>query len=128
MCNTVKSLIVPEYNFIVFRPSCVRVWVLSCFSCGQLFVTLWTVPARPLLSMGFSRQECRNGLLCPSPEIFPTQGSSLHLFCLLEWQAGSSHLASPRKIFRSPLLFQVVSLNKEHQIMQTVERKSKALY
>ena len=30
-------------------------------------------------------------------EIFPTQGASLCLLCLLHWQAGSLPLASPRK-------------------------------
>ena len=38
-----------------------------------------------------------NGWLCPSPGDFPTQGSNLHLFCLLHWQAGSLPLAPPRK-------------------------------
>ena len=39
------------------------------------------------LSMGFSRQEYWSGLPLP-PGIFPTQGSNLHLLCLL---AVSSH-------------------------------------
>ena len=39
--------------------------MLSCFSCVQLFVTLWTHPAS--LSMGFPRQEYWSGLPCPSP-------------------------------------------------------------
>ena len=39
-------------------------WVcmLSCF-----FATLWTVAHQAPLSMGFSRQEYRSGLLCPPP-------------------------------------------------------------
>ena len=44
---------------------------------------------------GFSRQEYWNGLPFPSPGIFPTQGSNLHL---LPWQADSlplSHQGSP---------------------------------
>ena len=39
--------------------------VLSCFSCVQLFVTLWTVALQAPLSIGFSRQEYWSGLLCP---------------------------------------------------------------
>ena len=39
----------------------------SCFSHGQLFVTLWTVAHQALLSIGFSRQEYWIGLLCPPP-------------------------------------------------------------
>ena len=31
--------------------------VLRCFSCGRLFVTLWTVTYQAPLSMGFFRQE-----------------------------------------------------------------------
>ena len=38
---------------------------------------------RALLSMGFPRQESWSGLPFPSPGIFPTQGSNLHLLCLL---------------------------------------------
>ena len=55
-------------------------YVLSCFCGVQLFVTLWTVVCQIPLSMGFSRQEYWNGLL---QGIFPTQGSNLHLLCLL---------------------------------------------
>ena len=36
--------------------------MLSCFSCVQLFVTLWTVAHQAPLSMGFSRQEYWSGL------------------------------------------------------------------
>ena len=32
--------------------------------------------------------------------IFPTQGSNLHLLCLLYWQMGSLPLASPGKVTR----------------------------
>ena len=60
------------------QPLCA--WVLSHFSRVLLFVTLWTVACQAPLSMGFSRQEYWNGLL---QGIFPTQGSNLHLLCLL---------------------------------------------
>ena len=38
------------------------VYMLRCFSCIQLFVTLWTADYQDPLSMGFSRQEYWNGL------------------------------------------------------------------
>ena len=38
-----------------------------------LFATPWTVAYQAPLSMGFSRQEYRNGLSVPSPRIFLTQ-------------------------------------------------------
>ena len=53
----------------------------SCFSCVQLFETLWTVACQASLSMGFSRQERWNGLPCSSPGDLPnprvTPGSSM---------------------------------------------------
>ena len=48
--------------------------VLSCFSCVQLFATLWTVPRQAPLSMGFSRQEYQSGLPCPTPGYLPYPG------------------------------------------------------
>ena len=52
--------------------------MLTRFSHVQLFVTLWTMPARAPLSMGFSKQEywsCHYLL----QEIFLTQGSNVHV-------------------------------------------------
>ena len=49
--------------------------MLSCFSCVQLFATLWTIACQAPLSMGFSRQEYWSGLPrlprgdLPEPEI-----------------------------------------------------------
>ena len=37
-------------------------------------VTLWTVACHTLLSMGFSRQEYWNGMLCPPPGDLPNLG------------------------------------------------------
>ena len=48
-------------------------FMLSCFSCVQLFVTSWTIAQAPL-SMGFSRQECWSGLPCPPPGDLPDPG------------------------------------------------------
>ena len=44
---------------------------LSCFSCAQLFVTLLAVARQAPPSMGFSRQEYWNELLCPLPGDLP---------------------------------------------------------
>ena len=41
--------------------------MLSCFSCVQLFSTLWTVACQAPLYMGFSRQEYWSGLPFPPP-------------------------------------------------------------
>ena len=45
--------------------------MITCFSCVQVFVTLWTVAHWVSLSMGFSRQEYWSGLPCPLPGIKP---------------------------------------------------------
>ena len=48
--------------------------MLSCFSCAQLFVALWTVACQAPLSTGFSRQEYWSGLQWPSPGDLPNPG------------------------------------------------------
>ena len=48
--------------------------VLSCFSCVQLFATLWTVACQAPLYMGFSRQEYWSGLPCPPSGDLPDTG------------------------------------------------------
>ena len=48
-------------------------YLLCCFSCVRLFVTLWTVAHQALLSMGFSRQYW-SGLPCPPPGDLPNSG------------------------------------------------------
>ena len=75
----------------------------SVCTCAQLCLMLCdpmecSLPA--LLSMGFSRQEYWSGLPFPSPRIFLTQGSNLHL---LHWQVDTSplsHLGSPKLVHR----------------------------
>ena len=49
-------------------------WMLSCFSHGQLFVTLWTIARQASQSMGFSRQEYWSGLPCLPPADLPNPG------------------------------------------------------
>ena len=57
--------------------------MLTCFSCVQLFVTLWTVAYQSPLSMGFSRQEYWSGCHALLQGIFLTQGLNPHLLRLL---------------------------------------------
>ena len=45
--------------------------VLSRFNHVELYATLWTVACQAPLSMGFSREEYRNGLSCPAPGDLP---------------------------------------------------------
>ena len=45
----------------------VSVYMLSCFSISESFVTTWTVAHQASLSMGSPRQEYGNGLPCPPP-------------------------------------------------------------
>ena len=51
-----------------------RVYVLNCFSCVQLLVTVWTVACQAPLSMGFCRQKYWSGLLYPPPGYIPYPG------------------------------------------------------
>ena len=49
-------------------------YVLSHFSCVQLFVILWSVAHQVPLSIGFSRQEYWSGLPCPPLGDLPELG------------------------------------------------------
>ena len=66
--------------------------------------------------MGFSRQEYWSGLHALFQGIFPTQGSNLSLFHLLNWQVGSSPLAPPGK----PWLIHIVVGRKPTQQCQAI--------
>ena len=48
--------------------------VPSCSVVSRLFGTPWTAACQASLSMGFSRQEYRNGLPCPPPGHLPNPG------------------------------------------------------
>ena len=74
--------------------------MLGHFSRVQLFATVWTVARRAPLSMAFSRQEYWSGLRALI-QIFPTQGSNLHLLCLLQWQAGCLPLVPPGRLMKA---------------------------
>ena len=49
-------------------------FMLSHFSCVQLFATPWTVACQACQSVGFSKQEYWSGLLCPPPGDLPDPG------------------------------------------------------
>ena len=61
----------PETGKVVYYFYLYASAVLRCFSCVQVFVTLWTVACQALLSMGFSRQEYWSVLSCPPPGDLP---------------------------------------------------------
>ena len=72
--------------------------VLTCMHAKSLFATPWTVALQAPLSVGFSRPGILEMGCHPLLQgIFPTQGSNLHLLCLLHWQIGSLPLAPPGK-------------------------------
>ena len=48
--------------------------LLSCFSCVQLFATIWTIACQAPLTNGFSRQEYSSVLPFPPPEDLPNPG------------------------------------------------------
>ena len=80
----------------------VHAWVLSSFGRVWLFVTLWTLVCQASLSMGFSRQEYRNGLLCPPPRDFPDPGvkpASPKLPTLQTDSLPLSHRGRPKKMW-----------------------------
>ena len=57
----------------------------SCFSCVQLFASLWTVASQALLSVGFPRQEYWSGLPFPSPGHLPWPRDQTCVSCLVRW-------------------------------------------
>ena len=69
--------VVSHYHFNLQFLNDIWVWALSHIlythlpSCGQLFVTPWTVAHPGPLSMEFSRQEYWSGLTFPSPRDLP---------------------------------------------------------
>ena len=71
--------------------------MISCFTCAQLLVTLWTRAHQAPLSMGFSRQEYWSGLPYPPPGDLPNPGiEPMSLMFNLHWEAGSLPLMPPR--------------------------------
>ena len=62
--------------------------MLSHFSRGQLFVTLWTTAHQSPLSMEFSRQEYWSGLPFPPPGDLPDPGIELMSLVSPAWAGG----------------------------------------
>ena len=58
---------------------------VCALSCVQLFVTPWTVACQAL-AWNFPGKNTGAGCHFLLQGIFPTQGSNLHLLCLLYWQ------------------------------------------
>ena len=79
-----------------------HLFLLGCFSRGQLFATLWTVTLHAPLPMGFSRQEYWKWVVIPISRgsSWPkkqSQGLNLHLQYLLHFQACSLPLVPTGK-------------------------------
>ena len=72
-----------------------RTCVLICFSCVQVFATLWTVARQAPLSMDSPGISTKVGCHVLFQGIFTTQGLKPCLLCLLHWKAGSLPLAPP---------------------------------
>ena len=71
--------------------------MLRCFSCVQLFATLWTVAHQVPLSLGFSRQEYWSELPGPPLGDLPNPGIEPASFTSPVLAGGSLPLAPPVK-------------------------------
>ena len=86
--------------------------MLSHFSHIRLFVIPWTVAHQASLSVGFSRQENWSGSHSLLQEIFPTQGSNLHLLHFRQILYCLRHQGSPPfrfKKFLSRMILKTIS-------------------
>ena len=89
--NEKKAELSLKHNFTDFKIKTVTrdikrhcvCMLISLFSHVQLFMMLWTVAHQAPQSMGFSRQDTGVDCHVLLQGIFPTQGSSPHLLCLL---------------------------------------------
>ena len=86
-----------KYDFQIPHVSNVCVHLGYVTSVVSDSVILWTVPCQTPLSMGFSNKNTGVGCHALLQGIFPTQGSSPCLLCLLHWQVGSLPPVPPRK-------------------------------
>ena len=82
--------------------------MLSCFSHVWLCATLWTTACQAPLSMGFSRQECWNGLssLISRRSSQPRAWTCIS-YIYLHWQVGSLPLVPPGKPYMLCLVTQL---------------------
>ena len=72
----------PSEHYLDKIPFMFMLLLWSHFSHFLLFVTLWTVGRQAPLSMGFSKQEYFNGLLCPPPGDLP-DGTQVSCSCCI---------------------------------------------
>ena len=63
--------------------------MLHCFTCVRLFATLWAIACQAPLSMGFSKQDYWNGLLCSPSGDLPDPGIEPGSLMSPAWQVGS---------------------------------------
>ena len=97
--KTLESSLSSPFFSLPISYSCMYVYVLSRFSCIQLFATLLTIALQAPLSMGFSRKEEWSGLPWPPSGDLPTQGMNQHLLWLLQWEVlyHYCHWEAPKK-------------------------------
>ena len=111
-----KSLgnLIPSQFYSLYRIQEAYACMLSRFSHIQLLVTPWTVTRTAPLSMGFSRQEYWNGLLCSSPQeayIKYLMSRSLlsHVLTLCDLVDSNPPGSSIHRIFQARILEQVAT-------------------
>ena len=74
-----------------------HVFMLSCFSCVQLFVTPWTIARKALLFMDSPDKNTGVGCHALLQGVFPTQGLNPHILVSCTGRQGSLPLAPPGK-------------------------------
>ena len=74
-----RITIVPVLLIVIY----IYIYMVSYFSHVQLFASLWTVACQAPLSRRFFSKNTGVGCHALLQGIFPTQGSDLHLLCLL---------------------------------------------
>ena len=91
ICKVLNSYIHISIRLYRYMRACCH------FSCVQLFKILWTVAHQAPLFMDFPGKRTEVDFHFPFQGIFLTQGSNVHLLCLLHWQVGSLPLAPTGK-------------------------------
>ena len=71
-------------------------YMFCCFSCVQVFATLWSVAQQAPLSLGLSKQEYWSGLPCPPPGVLPKPGIEPRSPAFQEDSLPSEPLGKPR--------------------------------
>jgi len=89
--------------------ACVHAQLLSRV---RLFVTPWTVACQAPLSMGFSRQDCWNGLPCPPPGDLPDPGfkPTSHISCIGRWVFFFNHYCHLGNLLLAKTSYEVIPI------------------